>query len=82
MSHSADHNLLFGILALQMDLITRDQLIAGMNAWVLEKTKPLGAIAGPQPTSDRLSPAGRRACLKAAAPSAKHGWRATRWPTT
>src|SRR5688572_7310550 len=39
---SADRNLLFGILALQMDFITRDQLVAGMNAWVLDKAKPLG----------------------------------------
>ena len=31
---AADRNLLFGILALQMDFITRDALIAAMNAWV------------------------------------------------
>ena len=42
-AHS-DRNLLFGILALQMDLITRDQLVAAMNAWVLDKHKSLGAI--------------------------------------
>ena len=41
---AADRNLLFGILALQMDFISRDTLIAGMNAWVLEKSKPLGQI--------------------------------------
>ena len=40
----ADHNLLFGILALQMDFISRDGLIHGMNAWALEKAKPLGQI--------------------------------------
>src|SRR5262249_37485117 len=40
----ADYNLLFGILALQMDFISRDALIAAMHAWVLEKTKPLGQI--------------------------------------
>jgi hypothetical protein len=40
----ADRNLLFGILALQMDFITRDALIAGMNAWVLDKSKPLGQL--------------------------------------
>jgi eukaryotic-like serine/threonine-protein kinase len=39
-----DRNLLFGILALQMDFITREALIAAMNAWVLEKSKPLGQI--------------------------------------
>jgi hypothetical protein len=40
----ADRNLLFGILALQMDFISRDALIGAMNAWVLEKTRPLGQI--------------------------------------
>ena len=40
----ADCNLLFGILALQMDFVTRDQLVAGMHAWVLTKGKPLGEI--------------------------------------
>jgi eukaryotic-like serine/threonine-protein kinase len=45
MSHAAaDRNLLFGILALQMDFIRRDALIAAMNAWVLEKAKSLGQI--------------------------------------
>jgi len=39
-----DRNLLFGILALQMDFISRDALIGAMHAWVLEKTKPLGQI--------------------------------------
>ena len=36
MSAAADRNLLFGILALQMD--------AGMHAWVLDKVRPLGRI--------------------------------------
>ncbi len=40
----ADRNLLFGILALQMDFVTRDQLVAGMHAWVLDKAKPLGQL--------------------------------------
>src|SRR5207245_2922955 len=43
-SSSADRNLLFGILALQMDFISRDALITAMNAWVLDKSNPLGAI--------------------------------------
>jgi eukaryotic-like serine/threonine-protein kinase len=38
----ADRNLLFGILALQLDFVTRDALIAAMNARVLEEHKPLG----------------------------------------
>jgi serine/threonine-protein kinase len=41
---TADLNLLFGILAVQMDLVSRDQLIAAMNAWVLDKARPLGQI--------------------------------------
>src|SRR4051794_12777044 len=41
---NADRNLLFGILALQMDFIPRDALIAAMNAWVLDKRKTLGQI--------------------------------------
>jgi eukaryotic-like serine/threonine-protein kinase len=40
----ADRNLLFGILALQMDFITRDALVAAMNAWVLAKQRTLGEI--------------------------------------
>jgi tetratricopeptide (TPR) repeat protein/tRNA A-37 threonylcarbamoyl transferase component Bud32 len=43
-SAHADRNLLFGILALQMNFITRDALLKGMNAWVLEKHRPLGQI--------------------------------------
>jgi tetratricopeptide (TPR) repeat protein len=39
-----DSNLLFGILAVQMDFISRDALIAAMNAWVLAKHRSLGEI--------------------------------------
>lgn len=39
-----DRNLLFGVLALQMDFISRENLIAAMHAWVLEKHKLLGDI--------------------------------------
>jgi serine/threonine-protein kinase len=41
---TADRNLLFGVLALQMDFISRDALIKAMNSWVLEKGKPLAQI--------------------------------------
>jgi serine/threonine-protein kinase len=51
---SADRNLLFGVLALQLDFLTRDALIAGMNAWALDKARPLGRILVEQGT---LSPA-------------------------
>jgi serine/threonine protein kinase/tetratricopeptide (TPR) repeat protein len=44
----ADRNLLFGVLAMQMDFISREQLIAAMQAWVFDKTKPLGQILGEQ----------------------------------
>ena len=43
-SPEADRNLLFGIVALQLDFVTRDQLIAGMHAWVLCKQRRLGDI--------------------------------------
>jgi serine/threonine-protein kinase len=46
----ADRNLLFGILALQMDFIGRDALVRAMNAWVLDKHKPLGEILVAQNT--------------------------------
>jgi hypothetical protein len=41
----ADRNLLFGILALQLDFVQRDALIQAMHAWVLDRTKPLGPTA-------------------------------------
>ncbi len=41
---TADQNLLFGIIALQMDFITRDQLIEGIHSWALEKSQSLGQI--------------------------------------
>src|SRR5438105_4065941 len=43
-SSASDRNLLFGILALQMDFVGRDALIAAMHAWVLDKARPLGQI--------------------------------------
>jgi serine/threonine-protein kinase len=41
---NADRNLLFGILAVQMDFISRDALIQSMNTWVLAKHRSLGDI--------------------------------------
>jgi serine/threonine-protein kinase len=43
-SPAADRNLLFGILALQMDFVSREALLHGMNAWVLQKDTPLGHL--------------------------------------
>jgi serine/threonine protein kinase/tetratricopeptide (TPR) repeat protein len=56
--HAADRNLLFGILAFQMDLITRDSLIAAMGAWALAKHRSLGEIlveAGALDPTDRAA---------------------------
>jgi hypothetical protein len=44
MSSRADLNLLFGIMAVQNDFVSRDALIEAMNAWVLDKAKALGDI--------------------------------------
>jgi eukaryotic-like serine/threonine-protein kinase len=43
-ARNSDRNLLFGILALQLDFVGKDALIQAMNAWVLEKSRPLGQI--------------------------------------
>jgi serine/threonine protein kinase len=40
----ADLNLLFGIMAVQNDFVSRDALIEAMGAWVLDKDKSLGDI--------------------------------------
>jgi len=45
---SADRNLLFGTIALQMDFVSRDQLIAAMQAWVFDKRKLLGQVLSEQ----------------------------------
>ena len=39
---AADHNLLFGLLALQNNFIDRDALLAAFNAWVADKSRALG----------------------------------------
>jgi tetratricopeptide (TPR) repeat protein len=62
-SPSADRNLLFGILAVQMDFVSRDALVAAMHAWVLAKHRPLGDFLQEQ---GALSPE-RRALLDAMA---------------
>ncbi len=41
---SADRNLLFGVLALQLDFGSRDDLIATTSRWVLDKQQALGAL--------------------------------------
>jgi tRNA A-37 threonylcarbamoyl transferase component Bud32 len=39
-----DYNLLFGMLALQMDFVGQDVLVAAMQAWAFDKGSPLGDI--------------------------------------
>jgi tetratricopeptide (TPR) repeat protein len=73
---SADRNLLFGILAVQMDFVSRDALIAAMHAWVLAKHRPLGELLEEQRA---LSPAQRQALDLVAAEHLKaHGDEAQR----
>ena len=44
MAGDADRNLLLGILAHQMDFVSRDRLFGAMNAWLLRKDQPLGEV--------------------------------------
>lgn len=41
---SADRNLLFGVLAVQLDFVSRDDLIAATSRWVLDKQQPLSEV--------------------------------------
>jgi hypothetical protein len=50
---ATDRNLLLGIRALQMDFISRDALISGMNAWLLEKHRSLDDILEAQGALER-----------------------------
>lgn len=43
-TRQSDRNLLVGILALQMDFISRDQLIECLSTWVLDKDTPLEQV--------------------------------------
>ena len=52
---AADHQLLFGLLALQTGLIAQAQLVAAFHAWTYDKSRPLadylvalGHLNGPQ----------------------------------
>src|SRR5262249_12530792 len=40
----ADRAVLFGIMALALDLIKLDQLVAGLHAWVANKTQAVGEV--------------------------------------
>lgn len=39
-----DRNLLVGVVALQMDFVSRDDLIAAINAWAIEKSRLLSDL--------------------------------------
>jgi eukaryotic-like serine/threonine-protein kinase len=41
---NADRNLLFGVLAMQMNFVSREALIAAVSMWVLDKSKPLDRV--------------------------------------
>src|SRR5208337_2938378 len=43
-AREAGRNLLFGVLALQNDFISRDDLLAAFAVWVADKARPLGQI--------------------------------------
>src|SRR5262245_45211401 len=51
-AQAADRNLLFGILALQMDFITKEALVAATSAWMTHKDKALGDILKEQGALD------------------------------
>jgi hypothetical protein len=44
MCHSADRNLLFGLLALQNNFIDRDTLVDAFQRWVKDRSSPLDRI--------------------------------------
>ncbi len=41
---SADRNLLFGVLAVQLDFVSRDDLVAATNQWKQNKDQPLSKV--------------------------------------
>src|SRR5579884_2399658 len=41
---STDRNLLFGVLALQNDFLSRDTLVAATRVWAADKARPLGQV--------------------------------------
>src|SRR5262249_12936041 len=60
-SPSSDRNLLFGIIALQLNFIDRDALVAAIHAWVADKSRSLSQILCAQ----GALPDDRRQLLKA-----------------
>ena len=50
---AADRNLLYGVIALQMGMISRDDLIKALHTWVTSKQRPLGDILQDQKALSR-----------------------------
>jgi serine/threonine protein kinase len=42
--NAADANLLFGVLALQLGFVSREQLIAAQQSWMRDQSRPLGDV--------------------------------------
>src|SRR5262249_51547951 len=40
----ADRNLLFALLALQMEFVSKERLVGAMQDWMLDRTRPLGEV--------------------------------------
>jgi serine/threonine protein kinase len=62
-AREAGRNLLFGVLALQNDFISRDDLVAAFAVWVADKARPLGQVLVDRGALDEA----RRALLEALA---------------
>ena len=75
-SAGADHDLLFGLLALQNGLIDQDQLVAAFRAWTRDRSRPLAEHLAARGDLD----ADQRAALEAmvALHLRKHGGDAAR----
>src|SRR5262245_27398918 len=41
---TADRDLLLGVLAVQGDFLSRDQVRAGLESWLHDRSKPLGQV--------------------------------------
>ena len=72
----AGRDLLFGLLALQNDFVSRDDLLAAFAAWVADKAKPLARILADRGAID---PA-RAPCWRPSSPSTSAATAATPRP--
>jgi serine/threonine protein kinase len=49
---TTERNLLFGLIAVQMDFVGRDALMVAMSIWAMDKARPLGQILREQGAID------------------------------